>query len=55
MTTHNYKGFKPPKKPKKGAWLAILQPNWQNYKIAISLAGKIGSTPNFDRIIEPHS
>jgi len=45
----------PPKIPKKGAWLGIFQPNWQNYKIAISPAGKIGSTPNFDRIIEPHS
>ena len=28
---------------------------WQNYKIAISPAGNIGSTPNFDRVIEPHS
>ena len=34
---------------------AQFQPNWQNYKIAISPAGKIGSTPNFDRVIEPHS
>jgi len=52
MTTHNIKGFKT---PKKGAWLGIFQPNWQNYKIVISPAGNIGSIPNFDRVIEPHS
>jgi len=44
-----------PKTPKKGAWLGIFQPNWQNYKIVISLAGNSGSIPNFDRVIEPHS
>ena len=55
MTTHNFKGFKRPKNPQKGGMVGIFQPNWQNYKIAISPAGKIGSTPNFDRIIEPHS
>ena len=55
MTTHNFKEFKPPKKPQKGAWLGIFKPNWQNYKIAISPAGKIGSTPNFDTVIKPHS
>jgi len=37
--------------PKKEAWLGIFQPNWQNYKIAISPVGNIGSTPNFDRVI----
>jgi len=52
---HNFKGFKPPKKTQKRAMLGIFQPNWQNYKIAISPAGKIGSIPNFDRLIEPHS
>ena len=36
MTTHNFKGFKPPKIPEKGAWLGTFQPNWQNHKIAIS-------------------
>jgi len=51
MTTHNIKGFKP---PKKGAWLGIFQPKWQNYKIVISPAGNIGSIPNFDRVIKPH-
>jgi len=55
MTTHNFTGIKPPKKPKKGAWLGIFQPNWQNYKIAISPAGNIGSTSNSDRVIEPNS
>jgi len=49
------RGSKPPKNPKKGAWLGIFQPNWQNYKIVISPAGNIGSIPNFDRVIEPHS
>ena len=39
---------------KKGTWLGIFQPNWQNHKIAISPAGKIGSTPNFDMVIGPH-
>jgi len=52
VTTHNIKGFKT---PKKGAWLGIFQPKWQNYKIVISPAGNIGSIPNFDTIIEPHS
>ena len=51
---HNFKGFKPPKITKKGAWLGIFQPNRQNHKIAISPAGKIGSTPNFDTVIGPH-
>jgi len=41
--------------PPKGEWLGIFQPNWQNNKILISPTGKIGSTPNFDRVIEPHS
>jgi len=54
ITTQILRGSNP-LKPKKRAWLGIFQPNWQNYKIAISPAGKIGSTPNFDRIIEPHS
>jgi len=48
-----FKGFKPNKNPKKRAWLGVFQPNWQNYKIAISPAGKTGSTPHFDTIIEP--
>jgi len=51
MTTHSVKGFKT---PKKGAWLGVFQPNWQNYKIVISPAGNIGSIPNFDGVIEPH-
>jgi len=55
MTTHNFKGFKPPKVPKKGAWLCFFQPNWQNYKVAISPAWKIESTPNFDIVVEPRS
>ena len=57
MTTRNFNGFKvkPPKNPKRGAWLGIFQPNRQNYKIAISPTGKIGPTPHFDRVIEPHS
>ena len=55
ITTHNFKGFKPPKTPKKGARLDIFQPNWQNDKIAISAAGKIGSTQNFDTVIGPHA
>ena len=55
MTIHNFKGFKPPKKPQKGAWLGTFQPNWQNHKIAISPTAKIGSTPKFHRLIEPHS
>jgi len=49
------RGSKPPKTPKKRAWLGIFQPNWQNYKIAISPAAKIGSTPNFEMVIEPHN
>jgi len=52
MTTHYIKGFKT---PKRGALLGIFQPNWQNYKIVISPAWNIGSIPNFDRVIEPHS
>jgi len=52
-------GFNPPPpkktKPQKGAWLGTFQPNWQNHKIAISPTAKIESTPNFDRVIEPHS
>jgi len=52
MTTYNIKGFKTQKKPKKGAWLGIFNPNWQYYKIVISLAGKIGSTPNYDMVIK---
>jgi len=36
-------------------WLSIFQPNWQNYKIVISPAANIGSIPNFDTVIEPHS
>ena len=52
MTTHNIKGFKT---PQKGAWLGIFQPKWQNYKIVISPTGNIGSIPNFDTLIEPHS
>jgi len=31
-------------------WIKVAQ----NYKIAISPAGKIGSTPNFNVVIEPH-
>jgi len=54
MTTHNIKGFKT-KTAKKGAWLGIFQPKWQNYKIVISPAENIGSIPNFDTVIEPHS
>ena len=41
-----------PKTPKR---LGIFQPNWQRYKIVISPAWNIGSIPNFDRVIEPHS
>jgi len=52
MTTHNIKGFK---NPKKGSWLGIFQPKWQNYEIVVSPAGNIGSIPNFDMVIEPHS
>jgi len=54
MTTHNIKGFNP-SPSEKGSWLGVFQPNWQNYKIVISPAGNIGSIPNFDRVIEPHS
>ena len=49
------RGSKLPKKTQKGAWLGVFQPNWQNYKIVISPAWNIGSIPNFDRVIEPHS
>jgi len=49
------RGSNPHKPRKKWAWLGIFQPNWQSYKIAISPAGKIRSTSNFDRVIEPHS
>ena len=52
VTTHNTNGFKT---PKKATWLGIFQPKWQNYKIVISPAGNIGSIPNFDMVIEPHS
>ena len=56
MTTRNLRGSTPPpKKNQNGAWLGIFQPNWQHHKFAISPTAKIGSTPNFDRIIEPHS
>ena len=55
MTTHNFKGSNPPKTPEKGAWLGTFQPNWQNHKIAIPPTAKIGSTPIFYRLIEPHS
>ena len=51
MTTHDIKGFKTPKR----GWLGIFQPKWQIYKIVISPAGNIGSIPNFDTVIEPHS
>jgi len=50
MTTHNCKGFKQPKNPAKGAWLGIFQPNWQNYKIAVSPAGKSDQRQIFDRV-----
>ena len=50
MTTHNI-----PQNPQKKAWLGIFQPNWQKYKIFISPAAKMGSTANFDTVIEPHS
>ena len=52
-----FKGFKTPQKTPKSCcrWLGIYQPKWQNYKIVISPAGNIGSIPNFDTIIEPHS
>ena len=51
------RGSKPPKNPQKGGWLGIFQPKWQNYigLIVISPAGNIGSIPNFDMVIEPHS
>ena len=49
------RGSKPPKIPKKGAWLGIFLPKWQNHKIVISPAGNIGSIPNFGMVIEPHS
>jgi len=49
------RGSNPPKTPEKGAWLGIFQPNWQNHKIAIFPAGKIGSTQNFDTVIGPHA
>jgi len=52
MTTDNIKGFKT---PKNEGWLGIFQPKWQNYKIVISPAGNMGSIPNFDVVIEPHS
>ena len=55
MTTHNFQGFNPHPKKQKGAWLGIFQPNWQNYEIVISTSGNIGSTTNFDKVIEPHS
>jgi len=52
MTTHNIKGFRT---PKKGAWLGIFQPKWQNYKIVISPVENVGPIPNFDMVIEPPS
>ena len=55
VTTHNIKGFNTPQKTPNGAWLSIFQPKWQNYNIVISPAGNIGSIPNFDVVIEPHS
>jgi len=55
VTTHNIEGFKTPKNPQKGAWLGIFQPKGQNYKIVISPVGNIGSIPNVDVVIEPHS
>jgi len=55
MTTYNTKKLKKTQKTKKGAWLGVFQPKWQNFKIVISPAGNIGSIPNFDRVIEPHS
>ena len=65
MTILNFKGLKPKKKqakrgvvthfPAKLAKLRIFHPNWQNYKITITPAGKTGSTPSFDKVIEPHS
>ena len=54
MKTHNFQWFYS-QKNKKGGVVRHFQQNWQNYKIAISPAGKIESTPNFDRVIEPHS
>jgi len=53
MTTYNTKKLKKTQKTKKGAWLGVFQPKWQNFKIVISPAGNIGSIPNFDRVIEP--
>jgi len=52
MMTHN---IETPKKTQKGGVLRHFSANWQNYKIAKSPAKKIGSTPNFDRVIELHS
>jgi len=49
-----FSAFKPPKNPKNGR-VGIFQPNWQNRKIVISLTAKIGSTPNFERLMESHS
>jgi len=53
MTIHIFKGFKPPKRGRGQAFSS--QTAWQNYKITISPALKIKSTPNVDRVIEPHS
>ena len=57
MTTRNLRGstLPPQKKNQNGAWLGIFQPNWQHHKFAISPTAKIGSTPNSNRVIEPHS
>jgi len=53
MATHNVKEFNPPNfPPPKGG---IFQPQWQNHIFAIFLIANIGSTPNFERVIEPHS
>jgi len=44
-----------PPPPKKGTLLGIFQPNRQINKTVISPARNIGSIPNFDWVIEPHS
>ena len=56
LTIHNYfKAVQTPWNPKKGAWLGIIQPNWQNHKIAISPTTKVRSTPYIVRVIELHN
>jgi len=52
MVTHNFERFRLSKNFQKGAWLGTFQPNWQNHKIGISLTENIGSTPNFDSIVD---